>query len=383
MKTMPRTITLITALLLSAVLVAGAYAMTVTPGSGSVPVGSTTTIPIILDQSPDNLAYVNVTLGISDPSVAQITGISYPDFPSWIHYNSTFPAGSMNFKEQTLSTSSFIPATSNLVLATITVQGLQPGTVSIHVDKAALQWALDGSQEGFANGGSGSFQVTGTPAPTPTGTPTTTPTTTVTTAVTTQPTTQPTTTTTETTIPTTEPTTTVTTSVTTQQTTEPTTQPTTPPTTVPTTSPTTTTPPSGPTGSVYLSTTPSGASIFVDGSSTPSGTTPAILILPVGTHQASLRLNGYKDVPIYFDVEQDMTTIIAPRTLVPGIGVVPASSGNGGNGGATFPPTVTTFPTNVIPSLAPTATPLQGGLFGWFDPAQLIQRLTSFGSGYF
>ena len=56
-----KTITLITALLLSAILVAGAYAMTVTPGSGSVPVGSTTTIPIILDQSPDNLGYVNIT----------------------------------------------------------------------------------------------------------------------------------------------------------------------------------------------------------------------------------------------------------------------------------------------------------------------------------
>ena len=80
-----------------------------------------------------------------------------------------------------------------------------------------------------------------------------------------------------------------------------------------------------------------------------------------------------------------MTTIIAPRTLVPGIGVVPASSGNGGNGngGSTFPPAVTTFPTNVIPAPVVTVTPSQGGLFGWFDPAQLIQRLTSFGTGYF
>jgi len=399
MKTMPRTITLITALLLSAILVAGAYAMTVTPGSGSVPVGSTTTIPIILDQSPDNLGYVNISLSISNPSVAQITGISYPDFQNWIHYNTSFPAGSMSFKEQTLSTSSYIPATSGLQLATITVQGLQPGTVSINVDKAAVGWVTDTIVYGFADDGSGSLEVTGTPTPTPTTTvptttvtttPTTEPTTTVTTAVTTQPTTQPTTTTTETTtIPTTEPTTTVTTEVTTQPTTgptEPTTTPTTiPPTTVPTTSPTTPIPPTGPTGSVYLSTTPSGASIFIDGSSTPSGTTPAIIILPAGTHQASLRLNGYKDVPIYFDVEQDMMTIIAPRTLVPGIGIVPASSGNGGggNGGANFPPAVTTFPTNVIPIPGVTVTPSQSGLFGWLDPAQLIQRLTSFGSGFF
>ncbi|HTY14701.1 MAG TPA: PEGA domain-containing protein [Methanoregulaceae archaeon] len=379
MKSTPGTYTLATALLLSAILVAGAYAMTVTPGSGSVGVGSTTTIPIILDQSPDNLGYVNVSLSVSNPSVAQITGISYPNFQNWITYNTSFPAGSLNFKEQTLSLSSYIPATTNLLLATITVQGLQPGTVSINVDKAAIEWAGT-TNIGYPNGGSGSVQVTGTPTPTPTTTePTTQPTTTQTTTVTTQPTTQPTAT--ETTSPTTEPTT-VTTTVTTQVTTEPTTQPTTPVTTVPTTLPTTA-PPTGPTGSVYLSTTPPGANIYIDGSSTPSGTTPAIIILAVGTHHASLRLDGYQDVPVYFEVTQDMTTIIAPRTLVPGIGTMPGVN-TGGNGGTVFPTTVVTYVTNPIPTPVVTVTPPpQEGLFGWFDPAKLIQKLASFGSNYF
>ena len=86
MKTMPRITTLVTALLLSAILAAGAYAMTVTPGSGSVQVGSTTTIPVIIDQSPDNLIYANISVIISDPSVAQIDAISFPPFSNWIHY---------------------------------------------------------------------------------------------------------------------------------------------------------------------------------------------------------------------------------------------------------------------------------------------------------
>ncbi|HVP94679.1 MAG TPA: hypothetical protein VMS89_05840 [Methanoregulaceae archaeon] len=375
MKTTPGTITLVTALLLSALMVAGAYAMTVTPGSGSVQVGSTTTIPIILDQSPNNLGYANISVSISDPSVAQIVAISFPPFPSWIHYpldNSSFPVGSMFFKEMTLSTSSYLPAETNLNLGTLTLQGLKPGTVSINVNKAAIQYVTDTIVTVYPDGGSGSLQVTATPTPTPT---TTEPTTTATTAVTTPPTTEPTTTTTTTV--TTQPTTTETTVVTTQPTTEPTTQPTTPVTTLPTTEPTTI-PPSGPTGSVYLSTTPSGADIFIDGSSSSSGTTPAIIILSVGTHHASLRLGGYKDVPIYFEVEQDMTTIIAPRTLVPGIGTMPTI--------ADPSLTVTTFPTTVvttIPSTPVVTPPPSEGLFGWFDPAKLIQRLTAFGSTYF
>ena len=376
MKTIPRTITLVTALLLSAILASGAYAMTVTPGSGSVQVGSTTTIPVVLDQSPDNLIYANISVIISDPSVAQIDAISFPPFSNWIHYpldNSSFPAGSVLFKEMTLSLSqsSFIPATTGLQLGTLTIEGLKPGTVSLTVNKAAIMYVTDANDNTatvYPDGGSGSLQVTGTATPTPT---TTVPTTTVTTTpVTTQPTTQPTTTTTETSSPTTSPTT--------EPTTGPTTQPTTPVTTIPTTEPTTA-PPEGPTGSVYLSTNPTGANIYIDGSSDPSGTTPAILILPVGTHHASLRLDGYKDVPVYFEVEQDMTTIIAPRTLVPGIGAMPETT--------TTQLTTTTYPTTISTTVPTypvvTVTQPQGGLFGWLDPAKLIQRLTSFSSNYF
>ena len=146
MKNTPQTITLITALLLSAILVAGAYAMTVTPGSGSVPVGSTTTIPIILDQSPNNLGYANISVSISDPSVAQIVAISFPAFTNWIHYpldNSSLPVGfDVHSRNMTLIDFEFLHprASQTCNWRRLTLQGLQPGTVSINVDKAALRY---------------------------------------------------------------------------------------------------------------------------------------------------------------------------------------------------------------------------------------------------
>ena len=67
-----------------------------------------------------------------------------------------------------LSNSSFIPATTNLQLGTLTVEGLKPGTVSVTVNKAALMYVTDANDNTatiYPNGGSGSLQVTGTPDP--------------------------------------------------------------------------------------------------------------------------------------------------------------------------------------------------------------------------
>jgi len=353
-------------------------AATVIVGGGQIsPVGNQIDVPVTLDSAPNGLSYYKITAVVADPSVAIITGVKYP---AWVNSALTstgpLPAGSVSMKGADLS-GSISPGSTNVPLATITVQGLKAGTTTISTSVDSM-FDVNFSQFGGTVGGQpGTVQVTGNATPTPTVT-TTTPATTATTVVTTSPTTQPTTTvtttSTETTMPTTEPTSTETTVVTTS----PTTQPTTPVTTVPTTAPTTS-PPSGPTGSVYLSTTPTGANIYIDGSSTPSGTTPAIIMLSVGTHHASLRLDGYKDVPVYFEVEQDMTTIIAPRTLVPGIGVMTDPSNS--------QLTITTNPTTVITTIPTNAvvnpTPSGNGLFGWLDPSKLIQRLTSFGSNFF
>ena len=122
-----------------------------------------------------------------------------------------------------------------------------------------------------------------------------------------------------------------TTVVTTEATTGPTTQPTTPVTTMPTTIPQRSSRQVH--GSVYLSHASTGVNIY--NTVHQPLRRPAIIILPVRTGHAS-RLNGYKDVQFYFEVEQDMTTIIAPRTLIPGIGTMPNT---------TNPPlTITTVP---------------------------------------
>jgi hypothetical protein len=319
---------LITTLMLPGLLVTGAYAMTVSAGSGQVQAGTTTTIPIVIDQSPVNMGYFNVTVSMSDPTVAQITWVTFPGWANWLTHNSSVPAGSVNFLSSVFSTSSLMPATNDLTLATLTVEGLKAGTVSIKVDKAALQWS---GGSGNANRQDGTLQVTSSTVP-PTTIPTTVPPTTV------PPTTIPPTTVPPTTVPpTTVPPTTV------------------PPTTVPTTVPTVV--PPGLTGSVYLATAPAGASIYVDGAQDSSGFTPMILNLPVGTHQAVMKLTGYKDVVVNFEIQQGMTTMTATRTLVPGTGTMEG-------GGGTIPPTtvVTTVPTT-IPATQGTSIPPTSSVF--------------------
>ena len=130
---------LIITLMLPGLLVTGAYAMTVNAGSGQVQVGSTTQIPVIVDHSPADMGYYNITVSMSDPTVARITRITYPGWAGWLTYNSSVPAGSIYFK-WALSSNELVPATDDLTLATLTVEGLKAGAVSINVDKALFQW---------------------------------------------------------------------------------------------------------------------------------------------------------------------------------------------------------------------------------------------------
>ena len=73
----------------------------------------------------------------------------------------------MFFKEQTLiNFDSLIPATSNLQLATITVQGIKPGRFQLM--SIRLPSSMDRQYRTVsADGGSGSLQVTGTADPDP------------------------------------------------------------------------------------------------------------------------------------------------------------------------------------------------------------------------
>ncbi|MEI6293620.1 MAG: PEGA domain-containing protein, partial [Methanomicrobiales archaeon] len=154
---------LIITLVLPGLLVTGAYAMTVTPGSGQVQPGLTTQIPIVIDHSPADMGYYNITVSVSDPTIARITWVTFPGWANWLPGNSSVPAGSIYFKAVTLSSTSMVPATDNLTLGTLTVEGLKAGMVSINVDRAYFQWSNGGN--GNADRQSGALQV-GSAAPT-------------------------------------------------------------------------------------------------------------------------------------------------------------------------------------------------------------------------
>ena len=331
-----------------------ATATTITVGGGQISaVGTQVDVPITLNSAPTGLSFFQMTVAAADPSVANIVKVTYP---SWATLNSTgsLPAGSVGLIAIDLGHSNPAGA-SNILLATVTLQGLKAGSTQLTVTSNSLG---DPSYHESPAGAvvPGTIQVSGTPVTTVTTVVTTIPTTVATTVPTSVATTTPTTvaTTTVTTVPTTTATTAVTTQattvipttvptsgVTTQATTVvPTTVVTTVPTTVPTTVATTvvpTTPPyTGPTGQVYLSTTPQGASIVLDGA-TSGFVTPIVMTVPTGSHSVVLKMTGYDELQASFEVKTNAMTVVS-RRLSPGNSVIPTTPGT---------TVVTTIPTTI------------------------------------
>jgi len=342
-----------------------ASATTITVGGGQIPsVGGQISIPIILDSAPTGLSYYQVTLTSSDPSVANIVAVTYP---SWASLNNTgaLPSGSVKLIAIDLGHSN-PSGSSNILLATVTVQGIQAGSTQLTLTSNSLG---NNGQEAAADAVvPGTIQVIGTvPTTAVTSQATTAATTQATTAVTTQVTTAVTTqaTTAATTQATTAVTTQATTAVTTQATTAVTTQATTAvtteattvvPTTVVTTAVPTTAPYTGPTGQAYLSTTPQGAHIVLDG--TPSGAiTPIIMTVPVGSHEVILKLAGYDELQANFEVKTNAMTTVS-RRLSPGSSVIPITPGTTV---VTTVPTTTVTQVTTVPTVAPTTFPTSQG----------------------
>ncbi|MCW7078754.1 MAG: hypothetical protein OCU22_06485 [Canidatus Methanoxibalbensis ujae] len=90
---------------------------------------STKTVNITLDKAPNGLSGYNITISLSNPSVAEIVSVS---FPSWatLHINSTLPADSVWIKAADLNNQITSGAT-NINLATITLRGDNRGTADI------------------------------------------------------------------------------------------------------------------------------------------------------------------------------------------------------------------------------------------------------------
>ena len=91
------------------------------------------TIQIVMDKVPDGLSGFNITVSVSDPEIAEITGVS---FPSWnaIPDNSAVPSSSVWMKSVDLN-KQINPGDTNVSLGNITITGKKAGTADLNISK--------------------------------------------------------------------------------------------------------------------------------------------------------------------------------------------------------------------------------------------------------
>jgi hypothetical protein len=353
-------------ILLATITVGGVYASTVTVSDGQISqVGEETSIPIVLDIADNGLIYYQMTITVTDPTVAQVTAVGFPSWAGLHNVATTLPATSVfataGDLQQNPSAFQNQPGATNVPIATVTLRGLKAGSTPVTV--TFVGQGLGGIVMHPAIH-AGTLQVGGVVPTTTTVVPTTTtvvPTTTTvvpteTTVVPTTTTVVPTTTTVVPTETTVVPTTTTvvpttTTVVPTETTVVPTTTTVVPTetTTVPTTAPYT-----GPTGQAYLSTTPQGAHIVLDGT-TSGAVTPIIMTIPTGSHVVIFKMAGYDELQANFEVKTNAMTTVS-RRLSPGTSVIPTTQGT--TPVTTIPTTtVTQTTTTIVPTIVPTTSP--------------------------
>ena len=93
--------------------------------------GGTATVPIVLDRAPNGISGYNVTVALSDPAVAEITSVTFPDWAG-MKSSSTVPAATVALQAVDMSVQVPLGAT-NVTLATLTVTGKGAGSTAITV----------------------------------------------------------------------------------------------------------------------------------------------------------------------------------------------------------------------------------------------------------
>lgn len=92
-------------------------------------IGSTTGINITLSEVQNGLSGYNLTISLSNTSIAEIISVSFPEWAA-LHDNSTLPGDSVWIKAADLN-DQIKSGTTNISLATLTIRGDSPGDTSI------------------------------------------------------------------------------------------------------------------------------------------------------------------------------------------------------------------------------------------------------------
>jgi hypothetical protein len=111
--------------------ISAAGAVTLRGGAVKVVSGSTTAMAINLDEAPTGLSGYNLTISVVDPAVAEIIGISYPEWAA-IHGNSSVPGPQVWIKAIDLNNQVGI-STGKVLLCSVILQGKADGESPISV----------------------------------------------------------------------------------------------------------------------------------------------------------------------------------------------------------------------------------------------------------
>jgi PKD repeat protein len=92
-------------------------------------IGDTDAINMTLDSAPTGLSGYSINVTIDDPSVATISGVSFPEWAS-LHDTTMLPSSSCRIKATDMNEQVQAGAT-NINLATVTIQGLKGGSTPV------------------------------------------------------------------------------------------------------------------------------------------------------------------------------------------------------------------------------------------------------------
>jgi len=113
-------------------LVSGVAAVNLATGSFQIgSAGETASIPIVLDSASGGISGYRITVSISDPSVATITAVAFPDWAG-LKSASALPSGQVVLQAVDLSQQVPVGGT-GVLLATLTVKGTATGSTGIAI----------------------------------------------------------------------------------------------------------------------------------------------------------------------------------------------------------------------------------------------------------
>jgi uncharacterized repeat protein (TIGR01451 family) len=111
-------------------LICAASADIISVGNGQVStIGDSTSVNLVYDSAPAGLSGYSINVNVSDPTVAIISGVSFPGWAT-IKDNTTLPSSSCNLKASDLNEQVQAGATS-IPLANLTIKGLKAGSTTI------------------------------------------------------------------------------------------------------------------------------------------------------------------------------------------------------------------------------------------------------------